>query len=65
MPTTVQVSEETRRLLGKLKKSMGLNSYEQVIKNLVKSKENVPESLFGVCKGSAHFKREKEAEHAL
>jgi len=63
--TTVQVTEETRRLLEKLKKELGLNSYDDVIKKLAKPKAGVPESLFGACKGSAHFVREKEDEHSL
>jgi hypothetical protein len=32
--TTVQVGEDTRRLLEKLKKGMGLGTYDEVIKRL-------------------------------
>jgi predicted CopG family antitoxin len=63
--TTVQVREDTRRLLEKLKRQMGLGTYDEVIKRLAKSKSGVPESLFGACKGSLVFVREKEQEHAL
>jgi predicted CopG family antitoxin len=63
--TTVQVREDTRRLLEKLKRQMGLGTYDEVIKRLVKSKSGVPESLFGACKGSLRFVREKEQEHAF
>jgi len=63
--TTVQVGEDTRRLLEKLKKQMGLGTYDEVIKRLAKSKSGVPESLFGACKGSLRFVREKEQEHAF
>lgn len=38
MTTTVQVHDETRRLLNKLKKELGLRSYDQVIGRLVRSK---------------------------
>lgn len=65
MATTVQVRDETRRLLDKLKKEMGLTSYDEVIRTLVKSRTGLPESLFGACKGSRPFRREPEAEHAL
>jgi predicted CopG family antitoxin len=63
--TTVQVREDTRRQLEKLKRQMGLGTYDEVIKRLVKSKSGVPESLFGACKGSLRFVREKEQEHAF
>lgn len=63
--TTVQVQEDTRRLLEKLKKQMGLGTYDEVIKRLAKLKSGVPESLFGACKGSHRFVREKDHEHAF
>jgi hypothetical protein len=63
--TTVQVREDTRRLLEKLKKQMGLGTYDEVIKRLARSKSGVPESLFGACKRSLRFVREKEQEHAF
>lgn len=63
--TTVQVGEDTRRLLEKLKKQMGLETYDAVIKRLARSKSGVPESLFGACKGSRRFVREKEQEHVF
>ena len=63
--TTVQVREDTRRLLERLKKQMGLGTYDEVIKRLAKSKSGVPESVFGACKGSLRFVREKEQEHAF
>ena len=65
MPTTVQVSTETRRLLEKLKKDMGLESYDDVIGRLAKKQARMPDSLFGACRGSRPFKRESEVEHAF
>jgi hypothetical protein len=44
---------------------MGLGTYDEVIKRLAKSKSGVPGSLFGACKGSLRFVREKEQEHAI
>ena len=65
MTTTVQVSDETRRLLEKLKNQMGAPSYDDVIRRLAKSKSGIPDSLFGSCKGSHRFRRETEDEHQL
>ncbi len=64
MATTVQVQEQTRRLLDKLKREMGLSSYDEVINRLVRVRTGVPQSLFGAYKGSHHYIREAEAEHA-
>jgi len=63
MTTTVQVRDETRRLLESLKKQMGLPSYDDVIRRLAKSKAGIPDSLFGACRGSRPFVREKEVAH--
>jgi predicted CopG family antitoxin len=63
MTTTVQVRDETRRLLERLKKEMGLASYDDVIRRLTKSKTGIPDSLYGACRGSRRFVREKEDEH--
>lgn len=65
MFTTVQVSSETRRLLEKLKKDMGLESYDGVIEKLARKESGIPDSLFGSCKGSKPFKRETEDEHEV
>jgi predicted CopG family antitoxin len=65
MTTTVQVKDETRRILDRLKRELGLNSYDEVISRLVRKRTGSPESLFGACKGSEPFIREKEDEHRL
>jgi predicted CopG family antitoxin len=63
MTTTVQVRDETRRLLERLKKEMGALSYDDVIRRLVRSKLGTPESLYGACKGSSRFVRDREDGH--
>ena len=63
--TTVQVRDDTRRLLEKLKRQMGLRTYDEVIKTLARSKSGFPKSLFGACKGSRGFVRAKEQEHVF
>lgn len=65
MTTTVQVRDETRKLLDRLKRQMGLRSYDEVIGSLVKARTGTPKSLFGACKGSLRFVRENEDEHRL
>jgi len=65
MTTTVQVRDETRRLLERLKKQMGALSYDDVIRRLARSKSGIPDSLFGACKGSRRFVREREDEHRI
>lgn len=65
MTTTVQVREDTRRLLDRLKRQLKLNSYDELIRRLVNARSGQPESLFGACKGSHHFVRQKEDEHVL
>jgi hypothetical protein len=41
---------------------MGVSSYDEVIRSLVTRRAGVPGSLFGSCKGSMPFVREKEEE---
>ena len=65
MPTTVQVDDDTRRLLEKLKNERGLESYDDVIRWLIESKAGLSRSLFGAAKGSRRFEREREEEHEL
>lgn len=40
--STVHVRHDTRRLLGRLKREMGLGTYDEVIKRLAKSKSGLP-----------------------
>ena len=63
MTTTVQVADETRRLLEKLKNERNLDSYDQVIRWLVVAGAGHPKSMFGAAKGSRGFEREDEDEH--
>jgi len=43
-------------------KQMGAVSFDEVINKLATSKVGVPDSLFGVCRSSRRFVREKEDE---
>ncbi len=65
MPTTVQVDDDTHRLLERLRNERRLRSYDEVIRWLMESKAGLPRSLFGAAKGSQPFEREVEDEHEL
>ena len=65
MATTVQVKRPTLRILDRLKKELGVKSYDEVIRILAESKRGIPSSLFGACRGSLSFKREQEVEHDI
>lgn len=63
MTTTVQVTDETHRLLEKLKNEKKLDNYDQVIRWLVTAGAGHPRSMYGAAKGSHSFERENEHEH--
>ena len=63
MPTTIQVSEETKKMLDAIKKEERVRSYDEVINRLLRPVAGVPKSIFGACKGSRRFKHEAESEH--
>jgi len=47
MTTSVQVSEKTIQLLDKLKKELGARSFDQVIRDLITERKQIPRSMFG------------------
>lgn len=65
MPTTVQVSDDVRRQMEKLKREWGLKSYDEVIRKMIRTQTGKAESLFGAARGSKAFEREAEDEHEL
>ena len=65
MPTTVQVSDEVRVQMEKLKKTWGLKTYDEVIRKMVRIQTNRPESMFGASRGSRRFQRDEEEEHDI
>jgi predicted CopG family antitoxin len=65
LPTTIQVSDETKKFLDSLKKEKHLRSYDEVIKGLVRPVSGIPESILRACRGSRRFEREVEKEHAF
>ena len=63
MTTTVQVSDEVRRQMERLKERWGLKSYDEVIRRMMDLQTGAPRSLFGAAKGSQRFARDAEDEH--
>lgn len=51
MATTIQVKDETMRLLEALKQSTGARSYDEVLSKLLEEKLKIPKSMFGVDRG--------------
>jgi predicted CopG family antitoxin len=65
LTTNVQVSDEVREQMEKLKKRWRLRSYNEVIKRMVRTRTGRPESLFGAAKGSRPFRRDAEHKHGF
>lgn len=60
MITTIQVKETTKQLLDKVKEKEKLNSYDEIIRNLLQNKLKIP-NLFGITKNKPlRFKKEDE-----
>jgi hypothetical protein len=62
LPTTVQVSEKTLKMLNKIKKEMKASSHDQVIKSLILERKNIPCSMFGSDHNLKPFTQEDKAE---
>jgi predicted CopG family antitoxin len=65
MTTTVQVSDEVRQQMERLKAEWGLKSYDEVIKRMIRVQTERPVSLFGVARGSKPFVRDTEDERYI
>ncbi|TXT63780.1 MAG: hypothetical protein BAJALOKI3v1_310009 [Promethearchaeota archaeon] len=59
MNTSIQISKNTLKKLKQLKKVYNSPTYDDLINDLIKKAENVPDSMFGVDKGKLKkFSRE-------
>jgi predicted CopG family antitoxin len=59
MPTTIQVQDDVYKTLNILKKELNLESYNDVVKHLLKKAKRMDESEFGSMPGIAPFQREE------
>jgi predicted CopG family antitoxin len=59
---TIALSEKTFELLQKMKAEREATSFDNLVIEIIKEKENVPKSLFGSLKGKAKSFSSKERE---
>jgi predicted CopG family antitoxin len=59
MPTTIQVQDDVYKMLNALKKDLEVESYNEVIRHLLKKSKRMDQSEFGSMPGIAPFQREE------
>jgi predicted CopG family antitoxin len=59
MSTTIQVQDDVYKMLNILKKELNAESYNDVVKHLLKKIKRMDESEFGSMPGIAPFQREE------
>ena len=59
MSTTIQVQDDVYKMLNILKKELNVESYNDVVKHLIKKAKKMDETEFGSMPGIAPFQREE------
>jgi len=59
MSTTIQVQDDVYVMLERLKRELNMESYNQVIKHLIRKSKRMDKSEFGSMPGIASFVREE------
>jgi predicted CopG family antitoxin len=59
MSTTIQVHDDVYRILNRLKEEIDAESYNEVVKYLLRKAKKMDESEFGSMPGIAPFQREE------
>jgi predicted CopG family antitoxin len=59
MATTIQVQDDVYKMLNVLKKELNAESYNDVVKHLLRKSKRMDESEFGSMPGIAPFQREE------
>jgi predicted CopG family antitoxin len=59
MATTIQVQDDVYKMLNILKKELNAESYNDVVKHLLRKSKRMDESEFGSMPGIAPFQREE------
>jgi predicted CopG family antitoxin len=59
MATTIQVQDDVYKMLNILKKELDAESYNDVVKHLLRKTKRMDESEFGSMPGIAPFQREE------
>ncbi|CAG0997651.1 MAG: ribbon-helix-helix protein, CopG family [Candidatus Methanoperedens sp.] len=65
MVTTIQMHEDIIKELNALKKELNLKSYEEVIRELLRSEKRLKKSYFGTFNELHEFKRDEEEDERL
>ncbi len=63
MATTIQVSDSTKQLLEKLKKEEKVNSYDEIIQELLFARTKVSKSMFGADRTLTWTKKDRMVFH--
>jgi predicted CopG family antitoxin len=59
MPTTIKVQDDVYKMLNILKNELKVESYNDVVKHLLKKAKRMDESEFGAMPGISPFQREE------
>jgi predicted CopG family antitoxin len=59
MSTTIQVQDDVYKMLNLLKKELNVESYNDVVRHLLRKAKRMDESEFGSMPGKAPFQREE------
>jgi predicted CopG family antitoxin len=59
MSTTIQIQDDVYKILSMLKKELNAESYNEVVKYLLRKAKRMDESEFGSMPGIAPFQREE------
>jgi hypothetical protein len=62
MSTTIQTSKKTAQQLREIMKKTGAKSYDETIRELIKDRQSIPDSLFGSNPRLKPFTAQEEAE---
>ncbi len=63
--TTIQLHDDVIRRLNSLKKELKLKTYEEVIRELLRSHKSFKKSYFGAFPGLKEFSRHEEEDDRL
>jgi predicted CopG family antitoxin len=59
MSTTIQIQDDVYKILSMLKRELNAESYNEVVKYLLRKAKRMDESEFGSMPGIASFQREE------
>lgn len=60
--TTIQISQETKSELDRIKQRTGVKSYDEAIRFLLEERKRLQQSTFGLLAGAGPFVRDEEED---